>query len=194
MSITPRYRTLLSGFVALLGIAFFTAESSAQAATFRGKVTAEKNGEAIIGATVIIGELQLSVLTNATGNYVLTVPAARVSGQTVTLSARAIGYKSVARVVGSLTAGERTVDFPLAQDINKLEEIIVTGVLEGTERAKVPYMLVAGDREVQTGTLSVRTRGGATLGTMTVEAVLDHLKDDVARRGAVTPPQSPKPD
>jgi threonyl-tRNA synthetase len=62
------------------------------------------------------------------------------------------------------------------------------------ERAKVPYMLVAGDREVQTGTLSVRTRGGATLGTMTVEAVLDHLKDDVARRGAVTPPQSPKPD
>ncbi len=62
------------------------------------------------------------------------------------------------------------------------------------ERAKVPYMLVAGDREVQTGTLSVRNRGGATLGAMTVEAVLDHLKDDVSRRGAVTPPPSPKPD
>jgi threonyl-tRNA synthetase len=62
------------------------------------------------------------------------------------------------------------------------------------ERAKVPYMLVAGDREVQTGTLSVRTRGGATLGAMTVEAVLDHLKDDVSRRGAVKPPPSPKPD
>ena len=30
MSVTPRYRTLLSGFVALLGIVCFTAESSAQ--------------------------------------------------------------------------------------------------------------------------------------------------------------------
>lgn len=59
------------------------------------------------------------------------------------------------------------------------------------ERAKVPYMLVAGDREVQTGTLSVRTRGGATLGAMTVEAFLDHLKDDVSRRGAVNVPAKP---
>jgi TonB-linked SusC/RagA family outer membrane protein len=132
-------RTVVQGLAALGLSAVLAAPMLAQAATFRGKVTAEKGGEPIIGATVIIGELQLSVLTNAQGNYVLTVPAARVSGQTVTLSARAIGYKSVARVVGSLTAGERTVDFPLAQDINKLEEIIVTGVLEGTERAKVPF-------------------------------------------------------
>jgi threonyl-tRNA synthetase len=51
------------------------------------------------------------------------------------------------------------------------------------ERAKVPYMLVAGDREVQDGTLSVRTRGGATLGTMPVEAFLEHLKKDVEERG-----------
>src|SRR3989442_13531061 len=28
------------------------------------------------------------------------------------------------------------------------------------ERAKIPYMLVAGDREKQDGTVSVRTRGG----------------------------------
>jgi len=132
-------RTVVQGLAALGLSAALAAPMFAQAATFRGKVTAEKGGEPIVGATVVIGELQLSVLTNAQGTYVLTVPAVRVSGQTVTLSARAIGYKSVARVVGSLTAGERTVDFPLAQDINKLEEIIVTGVLEGTERAKVPF-------------------------------------------------------
>jgi threonyl-tRNA synthetase len=52
------------------------------------------------------------------------------------------------------------------------------------ERAKVPYMLVAGDREAQDGTLSVRTRGGGNAGTMTVEAFLDHLKQDVEGRGA----------
>ena len=36
------------------------------------------------------------------------------------------------------------------------------------EKAKVPFMLVVGDREVQAGTLSVRGRSGANLGTMTV--------------------------
>lgn len=111
----------------------------AQGATFRGKVTSEKSGEPIVGASVVIGELQLSVLTNPQGLYVLTIPATRVNGQSVTLTARAIGFKSVARVIPALTAGERTVDIPLAADINKLEEIIVTGVLEGTERAKVPF-------------------------------------------------------
>jgi len=51
------------------------------------------------------------------------------------------------------------------------------------ERAKVPYMLVAGDREAQDGTLSVRTRGGGNAGTMTIEAFQNHLKQDVEGRG-----------
>jgi threonyl-tRNA synthetase len=51
------------------------------------------------------------------------------------------------------------------------------------ERAKVPYMLVAGDREAHDGTLSIRTRGGGNAGTMTVEAFLDHVKQDVEGRG-----------
>jgi TonB-linked SusC/RagA family outer membrane protein len=139
MSTILRYRILSRGLVVLLGIACLGGQAAAQSATFRGKVTSEKSGEPIVGASVTIGELQISVLTNAQGNYTLSVPAARVNGQTATLSARAIGFKSVARVLGALTAGERTVDFPLVQDINKLEEIIVTGVLEGTERAKVPF-------------------------------------------------------
>ena len=49
------------------------------------------------------------------------------------------------------------------------------------EKAKVPYMLVAGDREVQSGTLSVRGRSGANLGNMTGAAVIDLLRNDVTR-------------
>jgi threonyl-tRNA synthetase len=49
------------------------------------------------------------------------------------------------------------------------------------EKAKVPFMLVAGDREVQGGTLSVRGRSGTNLGSMTVAAVLDLLRTEVAR-------------
>ena len=49
------------------------------------------------------------------------------------------------------------------------------------EKAKVPYMLVAGDREVQSGTLSVRGRSGANLGSMTGAAVIEMLRNDVTR-------------
>ncbi len=44
------------------------------------------------------------------------------------------------------------------------------------EKAKVPFMLVAGKREVENGTLSVRGRSGANVGTMTVAAVVDLLR------------------
>jgi len=51
------------------------------------------------------------------------------------------------------------------------------------EKAKVPFMFVVGEREVQSGSLSVRGRGGATLGTMTVAGALDLLKAEVNRAG-----------
>ena len=50
------------------------------------------------------------------------------------------------------------------------------------EKAKVPFMFVVGDREVQAGTVSVRGRSGANLGTMTVAAVADLLKAEVQRQ------------
>ncbi len=47
------------------------------------------------------------------------------------------------------------------------------------EKAKVPFMLVAGNREVQNGTLSVRGRSGATLGTMTVTEIVNLLQSEL---------------
>jgi threonyl-tRNA synthetase len=49
------------------------------------------------------------------------------------------------------------------------------------EKSKVPFMLVAGDREVQGGTLSVRGRSGSNLGSMTVAGVLELLRAEVTR-------------
>jgi threonyl-tRNA synthetase len=48
---------------------------------------------------------------------------------------------------------------------------------------KVPYLLVAGDREVEAGTIAVRTRAGEDLGSMAVEAFAERLAEDVGRRG-----------
>ncbi len=48
------------------------------------------------------------------------------------------------------------------------------------EKAKVPFMLVAGDREVQAGTVSVRGRSGSNLGSKSVAEVVDLLQMEVA--------------
>ena len=38
-----------------------------------------------------------------------------------------------------INAGTQTFNFVLKQDVNRLDEIVVTGVVEGVERAKVPF-------------------------------------------------------
>ena len=48
---------------------------------------------------------------------------------------------------------------------------------------KIPYLLVVGDKEVETGTVAVRKRGGEDLGTMTFDDFCTHLSQDVARFG-----------
>ncbi|OGW70287.1 MAG: threonine--tRNA ligase [Nitrospirae bacterium RIFCSPLOWO2_01_FULL_62_17] len=49
------------------------------------------------------------------------------------------------------------------------------------EKAKIPYMLVVGDREMQGGTVSVRGRSKAELGSMPVPAVMELLRKDTTQ-------------
>ncbi len=48
---------------------------------------------------------------------------------------------------------------------------------------KIPYLLVVGDKEVESGAVAVRKRGGEDLGAMTLDDFCDHLSQDVARFG-----------
>ncbi len=48
---------------------------------------------------------------------------------------------------------------------------------------RVPYLLVAGDREVESRSLAVRTRSGKDLGAMPLEEVATRIAQDVASRG-----------
>ena len=50
---------------------------------------------------------------------------------------------------------------------------------------KVPYLLVVGDKEVESQTVAVRARRGEDLGSMDLDAFTAHLTDDVARRGRI---------
>ncbi len=48
---------------------------------------------------------------------------------------------------------------------------------------RVPYLLVVGDREMETETVAVRTRAGKDLGVMNLTAFAELLQADIARRG-----------
>ena len=51
---------------------------------------------------------------------------------------------------------------------------------------RIPYLLVVGDKEAESGTVAVRTRHGEDLGSMDLDALNAHLADDVARRGRIS--------
>ncbi|HYP65001.1 MAG TPA: His/Gly/Thr/Pro-type tRNA ligase C-terminal domain-containing protein, partial [Steroidobacteraceae bacterium] len=48
---------------------------------------------------------------------------------------------------------------------------------------RVPYLLVAGDKEVTANTLSVRTRSGKDLGSMVPETFAERLRVELESRG-----------
>ncbi len=50
---------------------------------------------------------------------------------------------------------------------------------------RVPYLLVAGDRESGSNTLAVRTRNGQDLGAMSLEEIADRLGREIASRGRI---------
>src|SRR3954469_3913032 len=142
MTMMHRARTMIAA-AAALGLAVPVARAQGQNAVITGKVSTEF-GQPLEAANVFITELSLSRATDAQGNFSLTIPAARVAAlanQSVVLRVRAISFIAESRPV-RITAGTQTVNFSLKQDVNRLSEVVVTGVVgEGVERSKVPFAI-----------------------------------------------------
>ncbi|MGL5743332.1 MAG: threonine--tRNA ligase [Legionella sp.] len=51
---------------------------------------------------------------------------------------------------------------------------------------KVPYLLVIGDKEVESGQVAVRSLEGVDLGVMTIDTICDTLTHEIARKGSMT--------
>lgn len=128
------YRTTL--VLAGLSVAPFAVQ--AQGSTVITGVVRTEFGDPLESANVYIVELGLSVGSDAAGRYTLTIPATRVQGQTVQLRARAIGYKAAAVPI-TVSAGNQSHDFSLEKDINRLQEVVTTGVTAGTEQKKLAF-------------------------------------------------------
>ena len=136
MTISNRVRVFGLAIAGVL-LAMPAASARAQTAVITGKVTSE-SGQPIEAANLYINELAVSLGTNAAGTYTISIPAARVSGQRVNLRIRAIGQQSQSRSI-SIVPGAQTQNFTMQADVNRLSEVVVTGVVEGTERSKVPF-------------------------------------------------------
>ena len=54
--------------------------------------------------------------------------------------------------------------------------------IRGHSMQRVPYLLVVGDKEIENGTVAVRTRDGEDLGSMTIEEVISLFQCDTEKR------------
>ncbi len=133
---STRLRRWLTVVLASVGV---PAMVFAQGATITGRIL-DDNQTPLVGANVTIDALNISIGSNTAGTYTITIPGARVSGQSVVLRVRAIGYTPQTRTI-TITAGASTQNFALAPDINKLSQVVVTGVTQGTEQKMLPFVV-----------------------------------------------------
>jgi TonB-linked SusC/RagA family outer membrane protein len=127
-----------ASLVPLTALAAFVLPAPALAqegATVTGRVTGE-GGTPLSAVTVSIVELGVGAQTRDDGRYTLVVPGARVTRQSVALTARRVGYKPrTVRV--TLVPGAMTQDFALETNPLQLGEVVITGAGTSTEVEKL---------------------------------------------------------
>ena len=110
---------------ALVASAVLPIAAIAQQATITGSVRNEL-GEPLRYATVAVERMNAGAQTNDQGIYTIVVPGARAEGQSVTLTARLVGYKPQSTTF-VLASGTTTKDFRLEKNPLLLGEVVVTG-------------------------------------------------------------------
>jgi TonB-linked SusC/RagA family outer membrane protein len=118
----PTLSRALAGAVVPLALPAWV--QAQEAATITGRVTS--SGQPVAAASVFIPSLNVGTTTRPDGSYSFTVPAARVSGQTVTLSVRRVGFRTQSAPI-TLRGGTITQDFTLADAPTTLSAVVVTG-------------------------------------------------------------------
>ena len=109
-----------------------------------GKITDEKTGESVAGATIYIPELKTGAIADQNGEYKIeNLPKTKVVVQVSFL-----GYKSVVQTINlAITSAQ---NFVMEQAITEMNEVVITGTLRTTEitRSPVPIITVS-SKELQ---------------------------------------------
>ncbi|HEX8532443.1 MAG TPA: SusC/RagA family TonB-linked outer membrane protein, partial [Cytophagales bacterium] len=127
--------------------------------TAAGKVTDRRTNEPVVGASVLVKSTTTGTVTNADGEFRLEVP-----GQSATLTVSYIGYLSqdvqVTPSSGPLAVG-------LAEDVTKLEEVVVTGLASSVKRSNLANAVGTVSARELTGTTVPQTLDAALYGKLT---------------------------
>ena len=124
-------------------------------------------------SSVILGISKCNNYSFDPETHTLTVPCSYVGEKLLTVTDRANEYaESVAKQLDA--AGVRV-------ELDERNEKIGKKIREATLE-KVPYMLVLGDRDIENGTVSVRTRSGEDKGAMRVEEFLGAVTEEIRSR------------
>jgi threonyl-tRNA synthetase len=108
-------------------------------------------------------------------NYAGALPLWLSPQQAVVLNITDRSAAYAGRVVGALKAA----GFRVFADLRNEK---ITYKIREHSLQKLPYQLIVGDKEQQAETVAVRTRGGEDLGAMSLEALLERLRKEVAAR------------
>ena len=103
----------------------------AQESVVAGSVVSERSDRPIAGAQVVVqGEVGKGAVTDASGRFRIT----GLTGPTVTLNVRMIGYRAVSQTV---RVGTMDVRFPLNERAVELDQVVVTGTAGGQQRRSI---------------------------------------------------------
>ena len=175
------FKKLLS--LAILS-SLFTVSAFAQSGTLSGTVTDASTGESLPAVNVVLTEIMKGASTNADGEYQIT----GIEPGTYTVEVTYIGYSTISQDF-SISAGANTLDFEMSTDVGLLDEIVVSGVADGTPRkkltvsvakvdaaqlSKVPATSVASSLSAKVSGVQIRTTSGTPGGNADIQVRSDN--------------------
>ncbi|MBI3005396.1 MAG: SusC/RagA family TonB-linked outer membrane protein [Ignavibacteriales bacterium] len=126
------------GMLLVLTLCAPAALNAQGAMTIQGKIVDAKSGQALAGANVFVKELGVGSVAGPDGAYSFVIPAERVAGQEALLTARYLGYREKLERI-TINGGTLTKDFALSEDPLGMQEVVITGVVGGTYKEKLPF-------------------------------------------------------
>ncbi|MEX0660913.1 MAG: carboxypeptidase-like regulatory domain-containing protein [Balneolaceae bacterium] len=105
-------------------------QATAQTGSLTGTITDRSTGETLIGASVLITDIDRGAVTDVDGSYTISdVPTG-----TYNVRFSYIGYRTISQEV-EVQSGTNNVDVEMRVDVTGLEDVVVTGIASSTSRA-----------------------------------------------------------
>ncbi len=132
----------------LVAISGFAGLAHAQTGTLTGTVTDESTGETLVGATVMILDLERGAPTDIDGMYRIdNVPVG-----TYEVRFSYVGYRTVTETV-NIEAGENVFDLAMSMDAAGLDEIVVAGYAPTNRRELTGSITSVSSSEIESVSL-----------------------------------------